>query len=351
MVPLTSLRALGGSLCPAVKPKFCIWRAMAQAALAGCGTWPGPDVRAMLMLPTLGQLLLWLNLSHLGCTAFPLLPYLPKSCLRPSLPLVCLYPRIWPGSGSSGPSAHTFIEWSVTRPPPPQGLPWPPLFSQPAPSTPLGLLWSPQGGVTLSASTSPSPHPEPAVVGLQYHRLGDQLVFKEVHCPVSFLSLSLASVSGHLSLPLARLKCVPKIIHRLLLDTPRCEHNVEEPVPLRTGRQTSLKSLKLQETSDTCSCLWTLYLFWFLATPHTAGRILVPWLGIEPRSPTVEAWSPNHCTTREFPMDTFSECVEAYSTQTEKNYEVVKTLLKELFLQVGLPIPFKVTMSLLLSPV
>ena len=206
MVPLTSLRALGGSLCPAVKPKFCIWRAMAQAALAGCGTWPGPDVQAMLMLPTPGQLLLWLNLSHLGCTAFPLLPYLPKSCLRPSLPLVCLYPRIWPGSGSSGPSAHTFIEWSVTRPPPPQGLPWPPLFSQPAPSTPLGLLWSPQGGVTLSASTSPSPHPEPAVVGLQYHRLGDQLVFKEVHCPVSFLSLSLASVS----VPRWRRLCLPK---------------------------------------------------------------------------------------------------------------------------------------------
>ena len=50
-------------------------------------------------------------------------------------------------------------------------------------------------------------------------------------------------------------------------------------------------------------------------------------------------------------MDTFSECGEAYSTQTEKTYEVVKTLLKELSLQVGLPSPFKVTMGLLLSPV
>ena len=50
-------------------------------------------------------------------------------------------------------------------------------------------------------------------------------------------------------------------------------------------------------------------------------------------------------------MDTFSECTEAYSTQTEKTYEVVKTFLKELFLQVRLPTPFKVTMSLLLSPV
>ena len=28
---------------------------MAQAALAGCGTWLGPDVRAMLLLPTLAS--------------------------------------------------------------------------------------------------------------------------------------------------------------------------------------------------------------------------------------------------------------------------------------------------------
>ena len=88
--------------------------------------------------------------------------------------------------------------------------------------------------------------------GLQYHRLGGQLVFEEVHCPVSFLSLSLAAVSGHLSLPSARLKCVPEIIQRLLLDTPRWERSIEELVPLRTGRQTSLKRHKLQETSDTC---------------------------------------------------------------------------------------------------
>lgn len=138
-----------------------------------CGMWylARPWCPGHAAAPRPGQLLLWLNLSHLGCTAFPLLPYLPKSCLRPSLPLVCLYPRIWPGSGSSGPSAHMFIEWSVTRSAR-QGLPWLPLFSQPAPSTPLGLLWSPQGGVTPSASTSPSPHPEPAVVGLQCHRPG-----------------------------------------------------------------------------------------------------------------------------------------------------------------------------------
>lgn len=89
-------------------------------------------------------------------------------------------------------------------------------------------------------------------VGLQYHRLGDQLLFEEVRCPVSSLRLSLASVSDHLSLPLARLQCVSKIIQRLLLDTPRWELNIEELVPLRTGRWTSLKCLKLPETSDTC---------------------------------------------------------------------------------------------------
>ena len=31
-----------------------------------------------------------------------------------------------------------------------------------------------------------------------------------------------------------------------------------------------------------------------------AYGIFVPYPGIEPMSPTVEAWSPNHCTTREF---------------------------------------------------
>ena len=34
---------------------------------------------------------------------------------------------------------------------------------------------------------------------------------------------------------------------------------------------------------------------------HTAGGILVPRPGIEPVPPTVEAWSPNHWTTREVP--------------------------------------------------
>ena len=34
---------------------------------------------------------------------------------------------------------------------------------------------------------------------------------------------------------------------------------------------------------------------------HTACGILVPWPGVEPLPPAVEAWSPNHWTTREAP--------------------------------------------------
>ena len=34
-----------------------------------------------------------------------------------------------------------------------------------------------------------------------------------------------------------------------------------------------------------------------------ACRILVPQLGIEPGSPAVEAWNPNHWTAREFPKE------------------------------------------------
>ena len=43
-------------------------------------------------------------------------------------------------------------------------------------------------------------------------------------------------------------------------------------------------------------------LFW----PHrTAHGILVPRPGIEPMSPAVEVWGPNHWTAGEFPEDAF----------------------------------------------
>ena len=46
------------------------------------------------------------------------------------------------------------------------------------------------------------------------------------------------------------------------------------------------------------------FFFFFFFTGHaTACRILVPWLGIEPVSTTVEAWSLNHWTAREIPCN------------------------------------------------
>ena len=42
-------------------------------------------------------------------------------------------------------------------------------------------------------------------------------------------------------------------------------------------------------------------LFFFWPRPLTFG-ILVPQPGVKPRPPAVKAWSPNHWTTREFPI-------------------------------------------------
>ena len=44
-------------------------------------------------------------------------------------------------------------------------------------------------------------------------------------------------------------------------------------------------------------------LFFFLAVPHVGT--LGPQPGIEPTSPAVEAWSPNHWTAREVPILVF----------------------------------------------
>ena len=50
--------------------------------------------------------------------------------------------------------------------------------------------------------------------------------------------------------------------------------------------------------------------FFFFFLPHCmACRILVPWSGIEPGPSAVKVWSPNHWTTREFPMTTFNGCI------------------------------------------
>lgn len=47
-------------------------------------------------------------------------------------------------------------------------------------------------------------------------------------------------------------------------------------------------------------------LFW---PCHMSCMILVPQPGIEPRPPTVEAQSPNQCTTRAFPVDIFLDFI------------------------------------------
>ena len=44
-----------------------------------------------------------------------------------------------------------------------------------------------------------------------------------------------------------------------------------------------------------------IYLFFFFLPSHIAHRILVPSLGIEPRSPEVKVWSSINWTTREVP--------------------------------------------------
>ena len=45
-----------------------------------------------------------------------------------------------------------------------------------------------------------------------------------------------------------------------------------------------------------------IYLFIYFWPCCMACQILVPQPGIEPVSPAVETWSPNHWTTREFPV-------------------------------------------------
>ena len=48
------------------------------------------------------------------------------------------------------------------------------------------------------------------------------------------------------------------------------------------------------------------FLFFFLWPCLKACRILFPWLGIEPSPTAVQAWSPNHWSTREVPTSYFS---------------------------------------------
>ena len=48
--------------------------------------------------------------------------------------------------------------------------------------------------------------------------------------------------------------------------------------------------------------LWDLFIYFFIYGRTAACGILVSRPGIEPVPPAVEAWSPNHWTTKEFPL-------------------------------------------------
>ena len=52
--------------------------------------------------------------------------------------------------------------------------------------------------------------------------------------------------------------------------------------------------------------------FFFFQPCRVACRILVSWPGIKLASPTVEIWSPNHWTAREFPSGTLPPTLNLY---------------------------------------
>ena len=55
----------------------------------------------------------------------------------------------------------------------------------------------------------------------------------------------------------------------------------------------------------TGSPAYFIYLFLFYFFDWVACRILVPWPGVEPMPPAVEAWLPDHWTAREVPSSQF----------------------------------------------
>ena len=79
---------------------------------------------------------------------------------------------------------------------------------------------------------------------------------------------------------------------------------------------------KEEERKQTCFEYWfcstNLFrhfrdLFFFFFQPcRVACRILVSWPGIKLASPTVEIWSPNHWTAREFPSGTLPPTLNLY---------------------------------------
>ena len=73
-----------------------------------------------------------------------------------------------------------------------------------------------------------------------------------------------------------------------------------------------------------------IFFFWL---PHIACGTLVPWPGIEPISPALEAleaWSPIHWTTREVPEDTSKMLqypIKKYFNTSSNSVAFVKNLI------------------------
>ena len=58
----------------------------------------------------------------------------------------------------------------------------------------------------------------------------------------------------------------------------------------------------------------SVFFFFFFWPLPAACKIFAPQPGVEPESPAVEAWSPNHWTTREFPSSFFTLIFPKFST-------------------------------------
>ena len=70
--------------------------------------------------------------------------------------------------------------------------------------------------------------------------------------------------------------------------------------------------------------------FFFFWPHHAACGILVPRPGIEPRPPTVEAWSPNHWTARELPTRNIVPCPPAQlNVRTISNWAAYCKILRQ----------------------
>ena len=69
------------------------------------------------------------------------------------------------------------------------------------------------------------------------------------------------------------------------------------------------------------------FIFLFLWLHHVACRILVPWPGIEPEHPAVEAQSPNHWTTRELPP-TFQLLITTLLRQYQWKWKISDWIIK-----------------------